>query len=67
MSPRRPKTHIIHQPLVMTHIPVSAQAERLMKRLGIDKNVQLTDYEMSIACQLVEPVSIQVSWDSIAG
>ncbi|XP_043197489.1 outer mitochondrial transmembrane helix translocase-like [Amphibalanus amphitrite] len=43
------------------------RAERLMTRLGIDKNVHLTDYEMSIACQLVEPVSIQVSWDSIAG
>ena len=43
------------------------QAERLMRRLEIDRSVQLTDYEMSIACQLVEPVSIQVSWDSIAG
>ncbi|XP_037084121.1 ATPase family AAA domain-containing protein 1-A-like [Pollicipes pollicipes] len=43
------------------------RAERLLKRLGVDKSVQLTDYEMSIACQLVEPISIQVSWDSIAG
>uniref|UniRef100_UPI00398EEF25 outer mitochondrial transmembrane helix translocase n=1 Tax=Pristiophorus japonicus TaxID=55135 RepID=UPI00398EEF25 len=42
------------------------QAERLMKQIGV-KNVKLSEYEMSIAAHLVDPLSMQVTWDDVAG
>lgn len=36
------------------------QAEKLMKQIGV-KNVKLTEYEMSIAAHLVDPLSMHVS------
>lgn len=35
------------------------QAEKLMKQIGV-KNVKLSEYEMSIAAHLVDPLSMQV-------
>lgn len=31
------------------------------------KSIELNEYELSIAAQLVDPESIEVSWDDIAG
>ncbi|XP_053804813.1 outer mitochondrial transmembrane helix translocase isoform X1 [Vidua chalybeata] len=41
-------------------------AEKLMKQIGV-KNVKLTEYEMSIAAHLVDPLSMHVTWSDIAG
>ncbi|XP_060927676.1 outer mitochondrial transmembrane helix translocase [Limanda limanda] len=42
------------------------RAEQLMKRIGVE-GVKLTDYEMNIASQLVDPQTMKVSWRDIAG
>ncbi|XP_018082799.1 outer mitochondrial transmembrane helix translocase isoform X1 [Xenopus laevis] len=42
------------------------QAEKLMRQIGV-KNVKLTEYEMSIAAHLVDPLSMLVTWSDIAG
>ncbi|KAF3696115.1 ATPase family AAA domain-containing protein 1-A [Channa argus] len=42
------------------------RAERLMKRIGVE-GVKLTEYEMNIACHLVDPQTMKVSWRDIAG
>ncbi|KAH9361827.1 hypothetical protein HPB48_003764 [Haemaphysalis longicornis] len=42
------------------------RADRILKKIGI-QNVNLTEYELSIAAQLIDPRDINVSWDSIAG
>lgn len=42
------------------------QAEKLMRQIGVT-NVKLTEYEMSIAAHLVDPLSMQVTWSDIAG
>ncbi|KAF7644880.1 hypothetical protein LDENG_00214210 [Lucifuga dentata] len=42
------------------------RAEQLMKRIGIE-GVSLTDHEMSVASQLVDPQTMKVSWKHIAG
>ncbi|XP_043912241.1 outer mitochondrial transmembrane helix translocase isoform X2 [Protopterus annectens] len=47
-------------------IEAQKQAEKLMKQIGV-KNVKLTEYEMSIAAHLVDPLNISVSWKDIAG
>nr|XP_033798221.1 ATPase family AAA domain-containing protein 1 isoform X2 [Geotrypetes seraphini]XP_033798222.1 ATPase family AAA domain-containing protein 1 isoform X2 [Geotrypetes seraphini]XP_033798223.1 ATPase family AAA domain-containing protein 1 isoform X2 [Geotrypetes seraphini] len=47
-------------------VEAQKQAERLMKQIGV-KNVKLTEYEMSIAAHLVDPLSMQVTWSDIAG
>merc|ERR1712012_445925 len=48
---------------------LSAQkrAEKLLASLGIEPNVKLTEYEMSIASQLVDPSSIPVKFEDVAG
>lgn len=39
-----------------------------MRRIGVsDQSVELNEYELSIAAQLVDPQSIEISWDDIAG
>lgn len=35
------------------------QAEKLMKQIGV-QNVKLSEYEMSIAAHLVDPLTMQV-------
>lgn len=40
-------------------IPASFQAEKLMKQIGV-QNVKLSEYEMSIAAHLVDPLCMQV-------
>ncbi|XP_061673699.1 outer mitochondrial transmembrane helix translocase [Syngnathoides biaculeatus] len=42
------------------------RAEQLMKRIGVE-GVKLTEYEMNIASQLVDPNTMKVSWRDIAG
>uniref|UniRef100_A0A131YIZ0 26s proteasome regulatory subunit n=1 Tax=Rhipicephalus appendiculatus TaxID=34631 RepID=A0A131YIZ0_RHIAP len=42
------------------------RADRILKKIGI-QNVNLTEYELSIAAQLIDPRDISISWDSIAG
>uniref|UniRef100_A0A8C6LFL5 Outer mitochondrial transmembrane helix translocase n=1 Tax=Nothobranchius furzeri TaxID=105023 RepID=A0A8C6LFL5_NOTFU len=42
------------------------QAEKLMRQIGV-KNVKLSEYEMSIAAHLVDPLSMQIAWRDIAG
>lgn len=42
------------------------RAEQLMKRIGVE-GVKLTEYEMNIASQLVDPHSMKVTWRDIAG
>merc|ERR1712133_220209 len=48
---------------------LSAQkrAEKLLASLGIEPNVKLTEYEMSIASQLVDPATIGVKFEDVAG
>ncbi len=43
--------------------PLSPQAERLMKQIGVE-DVSLTEYEMNIATHLVDPRSIKVNTDT---
>ncbi|XP_037339276.2 outer mitochondrial transmembrane helix translocase [Pungitius pungitius] len=42
------------------------RAEQLMKRIGVE-GVKLTEYEMNIASQLVDPRTMTVTWRDIAG
>lgn len=42
------------------------RAEQLMKRIGVE-GVKLTEYEMNIASQLVDPQTMKVTWRDIAG
>ncbi|XP_077601222.1 outer mitochondrial transmembrane helix translocase-like isoform X2 [Stigmatopora nigra] len=42
------------------------RAEQVMKRIGVE-GVKLTEYEMNIASQLVDPRTMKVSWGDIAG
>lgn len=44
------------------------QASRLFRRMGIEeKSMDLTEYELTIAAQLVDPSSIETTWSDIAG
>jgi len=43
------------------------RAEKLLASLGIEPDVKLTEYEMLIASQLVDPSSIHVKFEDIAG
>ncbi|XP_028651254.2 outer mitochondrial transmembrane helix translocase isoform X1 [Erpetoichthys calabaricus] len=47
-------------------IEAQKQAEKLMKQIGV-KNVKLSEYEMSIAAHLVDPLTMQITWNDIAG
>ncbi|XP_053393466.1 outer mitochondrial transmembrane helix translocase-like [Mercenaria mercenaria] len=42
------------------------RAEAMLKKLGVG-NVKLTDYELCIAANLVDPLSMTVSWEDIGG
>ncbi|KAI1293699.1 Outer mitochondrial transmembrane helix translocase [Halotydeus destructor] len=44
------------------------KALTLLQQIGVEnKHIDLNEYEMSIAAQLVDPGSIETSWDDIAG
>ncbi|XP_023262137.1 ATPase family AAA domain-containing protein 1-B-like [Seriola lalandi dorsalis] len=47
-------------------VEAQKQAEKLMRQIGV-KNVKLSEYEMSIAAHLVDPLSMQITWRDIAG
>lgn len=51
-----------HKPKILA----KKRAERLLKLLGVE-GVTLSEYEMNIATQLVDPRSMKVSWRDIAG
>ncbi|EDV22117.1 uncharacterized protein TRIADDRAFT_59287 [Trichoplax adhaerens] len=43
-------------------------AKNILKNIGLDSsNIKLSDYEMSIASHLVDPKSVNVSWEDIGG
>lgn len=42
------------------------RAEKLMKTIGVN-NVKLTDYELCIASNLVDPLTLVVDWEDIGG
>lgn len=42
------------------------EAEELLKKIGVT-DVKLTDYEMSLASTLIDPLSIPVKWSDIGG
>uniref|UniRef100_A0A0K8R5Z9 Putative 26s proteasome regulatory subunit n=1 Tax=Ixodes ricinus TaxID=34613 RepID=A0A0K8R5Z9_IXORI len=47
-------------------VEAKKRADRILKRIGVT-NVNLTEYELSIAAQLIDPRDINICWDSIAG
>ncbi|XP_026869260.1 ATPase family AAA domain-containing protein 1-B [Electrophorus electricus] len=47
-------------------VEAQKQAEKLMRQIGL-KNVKLSEYEMSIAAHLVDPLTMQIKWGDIAG
>uniref|UniRef100_A0A8C9GU23 Outer mitochondrial transmembrane helix translocase n=1 Tax=Piliocolobus tephrosceles TaxID=591936 RepID=A0A8C9GU23_9PRIM len=47
-------------------VEAQKQAEKLMKEIGM-KNVKLSEYEMSIAAYLVDPLNMHVTWSDITG
>ncbi len=38
-----------------------------MKNIGVNKSVRLSDYEMSIAAQLIDPGTLSIGWEDIGG
>lgn len=44
-----------------------ARAESIMKELGITSNIELNEYELCIAANLVVPKNIDCSWEDIGG
>uniref|UniRef100_A0A671QKX3 Outer mitochondrial transmembrane helix translocase n=3 Tax=Sinocyclocheilus TaxID=75365 RepID=A0A671QKX3_9TELE len=47
-------------------VEAQKQAEKLMRQIGV-QNVKLSEYEMSIAAHLVDPLTMQITWRDIAG
>ncbi len=43
----------------MLSVIAASQAEKLMRKIGV-QNVKLSEYEMSIAAHLVDPLTMQV-------
>ncbi|XP_068250993.1 outer mitochondrial transmembrane helix translocase-like [Palaemon carinicauda] len=43
------------------------KAQEVLQRLGIKERVSLSEYEMMIASQLVEPSRMNTSWSDVAG
>lgn len=48
-------------------VAAQQKAAMMLKRLGVDRNVKLSDYELCIAVNLVDPVSMAITWDDIGG
>ncbi|XP_003743323.1 ATPase family AAA domain-containing protein 1 [Galendromus occidentalis] len=42
------------------------RAQKILSQIGL-KNIHLSEHEMAVAAQLVDPKNIPISWDSIAG
>ncbi|XP_041485351.1 outer mitochondrial transmembrane helix translocase-like [Lytechinus variegatus] len=43
------------------------QAEKLMKAIGLSPHTSLSEYELSIATQLVDPLTLSIAWSDIGG
>ena len=48
-------------------VAAQKRAKQILSRLGISKDIKLNDYEMLIASQLVDPDSITVGFEDVAG
>merc|ERR1719244_140042 len=48
-------------------LAAAKQAKLMLSRLGIQPDVKLNEHEMLIASQLVDPASVQVRFEAIAG
>ena len=48
-------------------IAAQKRAQQILSRLGIPADIKLTEYEMLIASQLVDPATISVGFEDIAG
>ena len=48
-------------------VAAQQKAAMMLNRLGVAKNVKLTDYELCIAANLVDPDSMAITWDDIGG
>lgn len=47
-------------------IEAQKRAERIMEKIGV-KDAKLTEYELAIAANLVDPTTLSVAWEDIAG
>jgi len=54
-------------PTKKQRLAAQKQAKKLLASLGIEPDVKLTEYEMMIANQLVDPATIEVKFEDIAG
>nr|XP_054774093.1 LOW QUALITY PROTEIN: outer mitochondrial transmembrane helix translocase-like [Lytechinus pictus] len=43
------------------------QAEKLMKAIGLSPHTSLSEYELSIATQLVDPLTLSIAWSDFLG
>lgn len=43
------------------------KAREILKSVGVDKDIDLDEYESEIALQVVDPNTITITWDSIGG
>ncbi|XP_067673292.1 outer mitochondrial transmembrane helix translocase-like [Haliotis asinina] len=43
------------------------RAQKMLKRLGVENVQKLSEYELCIASNLVDPLSIDISWEDIGG
>ena len=51
--------------MTLSHSYVFSITYTSFQSLGVSPNIKLTNHEMMVASNLVEPSSIQVSWDDI--
>ena len=48
-------------------VAAQKRAQQILSRLGIPEDIKLTEYELLIASQLVDPATISVGFEDIAG
>ncbi|KXJ11447.1 ATPase family AAA domain-containing protein 1 [Exaiptasia diaphana] len=53
-------------PTKKSRLAAQKQAEQLLKKIGVE-GVQLSEYELAIAADLVDPLSMPVEWTQIGG
>ncbi|XP_076459385.1 outer mitochondrial transmembrane helix translocase-like [Babylonia areolata] len=44
-----------------------ARAQKMLEQLGVDNATKLSEYELCIASNLVDPQSMEISWSNIGG
>lgn len=48
-------------------LSAKTRAEKILKEIGLNKNIDLNEYELCIASNIVLPTSIECSWQDIGG